>query len=837
MVAEILLVPEEDALDSGKASAQYVARRLGAMDIKVRESVSLCTDRKKLQQAAAVALERSNIVFVLGGLDKESDFLAKTVLCQGLGIPLSDDMECLEIIRDICQRNDLPFSDGDAAYAEVPHGAEVLYPSQGKAPGFVISSSSQHIIMLPDNQQELSAMFNRYVTPYLGGQDPSATVTHVLRTYGAPEDYVREKLLALTASSNPAVTIQKDGNEVLIRVTAHGTSYQEAASLCMPALKEAARIMGDLAYGLDVDSIQEAVIGKTRKKNLGISIAEAGTGGTLTRVIGETIGGADVLRYSTGADDADAKVKKLDISPRLLRKRGNVSEYAAVAMAAGARKRGGSELGVAITANNGFRDKKSQPGLVYIAVCDDNYVYVKRLVVGDGDVDSDIIVDAAISRALNMIRLFVDYLPDPYKGCILLEEALQGATVTDKDAYDEDFPDTDHRSGWFARHFVIRKADGPADKVKKFVCWLAVLALLGCGAYLTLRLYRSQTGAQQAESLRALYLEDAEYKNTVDSKFPAQYLQRFGPLWSVNSDVVGFVSVEDTAVAYPVVQATDNQFYARRDFYKKDNGQGIPFLDYRVDIGRPSDNLVIHGHSMTDGQLLGELLQYQTLDYFKAHPLLTFDTLYEENQYKIFAVFITNARSDQGEVFAYHDFINAASDRDFEKYVEQLQLRSIIDTGVDVRPGDMLVTLSTRTYEFEDARFVLVGRKLRAGEDPMSDVDEARMSLSPLYPDIWYEQFGGTRPDVDSASVVTSTATRPNSQVPVSVSELVVSGASSSAEVSAVASSEPEESTSEPTEPPSSPAPASSPESQSEAETGASSAPSSASSETSASSQ
>ena len=90
--------------------------------------------------------------------------------------------------------------------------------------------------------------------------------------------------------------------------------------------------------------------------------------------------------------------------------------------------------------------------------------------------------------------------------------------------------------------------------------------------------------------------------------------------------------------------------------------------------------------------------------------------------------------------------------------VEQMQVRSIINTPVDVQPGDELLTLSTCTYEFDDARLVLVARKVRDGESASVDVGSATLNPKPLYPQIWYDKKGGTPPDVTSIQQKTYSA-------------------------------------------------------------------------------
>ena len=125
------------------------------------------------------------------------------------------------------------------------------------------------------------------------------------------------------------------------------------------------------------------------------------------------------------------------------------------------------------------------------------------------------------------------------------------------------------------------------------------------------------------------------------------------------------------------------------------------------------------------------------------------NSVYEEGEYKIFAAFIVNTlpEHDNGDVFQYNHFVNAENEEEFNAFVDEVRRRSLFDTSVDVEYGDELLTLSTCTYEFHEARFIIVARKVRDGESETVDTSQATMNPSPLYPDIWYQLFGGTKPD------------------------------------------------------------------------------------------
>lgn len=281
---------------------------------------------------------------------------------------------------------------------------------------------------------------------------------------------------------------------------------------------------------------------------------------------------------------------------------------------------------------------------------------------------------------------------------------------------------------------VPTKKDSAVDKARKIIFDVAILVFIGSCTYLINYYGESDRNAKFYDGIAGM-LGSGE----VSENYPRAYLTKFASLWEMNEDIVGWLSIDGTQVNYPVVQSDDNEYYLRKDFSKADNKHGIPFADCRVDISIPSTNIPIYSHNMKDGQMFGELINYQDLNYYKQHPVINFDSLYEEGKYKIVAMFIASTLPEHAPNFEYHNFIQANSDEELMNFANEVLSRSLIVTGVDIQPGDQLITLSTCTYDFKEARFAMVARRVREGESETVDTSAAHINPNPVMPKAWYE--------------------------------------------------------------------------------------------------
>ncbi len=240
-----------------------------------------------------------------------------------------------------------------------------------------------------------------------------------------------------------------------------------------------------------------------------------------------------------------------------------------------------------------------------------------------------------------------------------------------------------------------------------------------------------------------------EYPNIV---FPAGLQLKYAKLYAQNQDFVGYLSAEGVNLSLPVVQADDDDYYLKKNFYGKTTKYGCPFVTHLNNIDPLDQNTVIFGHHMNNGTVFGALDAYKTVDGFKKAPVITFNTLYKDYQWKVIAAFITNAeaKDDNDYIFRYY-FTSLSTEDRFSAYLNELSQRSLYDTGVDVLPTDKLLTLSTCSHEFDEARFVVVARLVRQGESDSVDTSLATVNSNPRYPQAYYDKKGKTNPYKDAS--------------------------------------------------------------------------------------
>lgn len=186
-----------------------------------------------------------------------------------------------------------------------------------------------------------------------------------------------------------------------------------------------------------------------------------------------------------------------------------------------------------------------------------------------------------------------------------------------------------------------------------------------------------------------------------------------------NADTVGWITVPNTKVDYPVVQSDDNAYYLDTGFDHKFTRAGAVFMDYRnvfgYNVSEHSDNIVIYGHNMANNSMFGSLRRYrQDLDYYRTNQFIELSSNYDRFTYVIFGLVIAEGSPEAD--WRYWDMEEFANEQEFNDYVNTVRQKNMVDIEVDVKYGDQLLTLSTCYSDADDTRFLVIARKVREGE-------------------------------------------------------------------------------------------------------------------------
>lgn len=207
-----------------------------------------------------------------------------------------------------------------------------------------------------------------------------------------------------------------------------------------------------------------------------------------------------------------------------------------------------------------------------------------------------------------------------------------------------------------------------------------------------------------------------------------------------NSDCIGWITIDDTAVDYPVMHTPDwPQKYLRMNFSQQYSDSGVPFLDYRCTLD--SDNLIIFGHNMRNGTMFSALKDYLSDGHLASHPTILLETEDGAHEFTIFAVACVD------KLDSWYSFINAESEDGFNEAVQRVFQNAYYTNGDAPKYGDRLLTLSTCYGSTRSSRLIIIAKEEKAngiwqteGTDTGTDGGNSDEGLL-RYDSSWYRQI------------------------------------------------------------------------------------------------
>jgi nicotinamide-nucleotide amidase len=324
-------------------------------------------------------LNESDAVIMCGGLGPTHDDLTREAIAEVMGVELHLDEDVADVIRHLFSSRNRTMPENNLRQAMVPEGATIIPQTRGTAPGLICpvvidteSGPAERVVYaVPGVPHEMREMFERAILPDLQQRSGEhwTIASRTLRTWGESESGLNERLddiiHELDAEGNPTLAFLASGWEGLkVRLTGRAPDEGAAAALLAPWEEKIREVLGDQVFGVDNDTMESVVLDLLRARGWTLALAESVTGGLVSGRLTGVAGASEVFRGTVVSYASEIKFDVLSVEEGPV-----VTEEAAIAMAEGARKVLGADVGLALTGVAGPSEQDGmRPGTLFAAV-------------------------------------------------------------------------------------------------------------------------------------------------------------------------------------------------------------------------------------------------------------------------------------------------------------------------------------------------------------------------------------------------------------------------------------------------------------------------------------
>jgi nicotinamide-nucleotide amidase len=367
------------------SNSVYLSQQLIDLGLWVTGKATVGDSPEQIQQAFRYGLERADIVISTGGLGPTFDDLTKTVASEIMGCSLELRPEEEKRLRDYFARRQRAMPEINLKQAMFPKEAEVLFNSQGSAPGMYLRNNGKLVILLPGPPREMKQMYNDQVKLRLErdfANDLNKVVQRTIKILGPGESRVEEMLAELMQDTRGcSMALLATAGEVHIKLTAEGQDEANSQRILDEFCEAIEQKMRRHIFGYDDDTLPERVGKLLISSDKKLAVAESCTAGMLGSLIAEVPGSSayfwgGVISYSNAC-----KLKLLGVNASTLEQYGAVSPQTAEEMARGMLRQASVDLALAITGLAGPEGGTPEKpvGLVYIALAYEKECIIKEL--------------------------------------------------------------------------------------------------------------------------------------------------------------------------------------------------------------------------------------------------------------------------------------------------------------------------------------------------------------------------------------------------------------------------------------------------------------------------
>ncbi len=196
-------------------------------------------------------------------------------------------------------------------------------------------------------------------------------------------------------------------------------------------------------------------------------------------------------------------------------------------------------------------------------------------------------------------------------------------------------------------------------------------------------------------------ISDLQYDSTSNfDEFNCPINPDFDSLKKINKDTIGWIYLPDTKLNYPIVKGTDNEYYLTHMFDGKSNSSGSIFADCNSNSDFDTYNTVIYGHHMKNGSMFAVLSKYKSKAWYDEHPILWLVTPEKVLKLRVYSVYTANVSQNAWKM-------GFDGQREYKEWLTETKNLSEISTNIYPDENNPIITLSTCSYEFDNARLVV----------------------------------------------------------------------------------------------------------------------------------
>jgi nicotinamide-nucleotide amidase len=376
MRVEIVAVGTELLLGQiADTNAMWLGEQLALAGVDSHFHQAVGDNQQRIVLALRTALARGDGVITCGGLGPTHDDITREAIAEVMNVPLERDGEIVARIAELFSSRGRAMPESNERQADVPRGATVIPQQLGTAPGLVCPVGNKVVYALPGVPYEMQEMFTRAVLPDLRRRqgesgDAGVIVSRVVKTWGMSESGLGEllapRIAALDAEGgNPTIALLASGIEgIKVRITAKATDAPAAAAMLQAEELQVRALVGDAVFGVDEETMESAVASLLVLESRTLGLAESLTGGLAAARLVNVPGASSWFKGAVVCYDSAVKHSVLGVPEGPV-----VTASAARAMADGARRVLGADVGLGITGVAGPEEQDGQkPGTVFVGL-------------------------------------------------------------------------------------------------------------------------------------------------------------------------------------------------------------------------------------------------------------------------------------------------------------------------------------------------------------------------------------------------------------------------------------------------------------------------------------